>query len=542
MEHGDVLHGTVRAVSGRGSGAGETTPRPRGQGEQGVTMILVALTMVTMMVFAAFAVDIGGVYAERRQDQTAADVAALAAVQALPEGDAAIVATVKDYVHEALGEELPAGADGWNSCPRPDGAALATQAAAASCVSYDRTRVRVRLPDRFYPASFGRVVGIDDYRHAAFAVAELAGAGFGGVLPFFATDAQVAQGYDCLIADGPSECANYTGKFGVLDFANYEPSCTDGSLPDNIAMGNDHDLSLFGQAPHHLAPVRSTAGSCPAQPNATDAINGNAHSQVRSGLVLGEVFRDGGPARLQRSDPALSLPRIDAFGVDLDNTPLWWFIPPDYGPGEPQPANIPTSCRRDQFVDPDGDYYADLTTNLELPPAVAANLNGKPLEQDRVLGLLARCFRHYLGEPWDGYPVTTLATAEPPVGCVGACDDPVFARNSSTSDEPDLYDIQYTPRFGYAPQDTALDSGSQVEFHRFRAVYLYRVMLGNQNNTNKSVRWDPGTAPEPGPSAPSNAQTAVQAFFFPDAMVPGGLGSTAAPTEVGVNRFVRLVR
>ena len=67
-------------MSGRPDTTNEIAPRRRGDGDDGVTMILVALTMVGMMVFAAFAVDMGGVYAERRQDQTAADVAALAAV------------------------------------------------------------------------------------------------------------------------------------------------------------------------------------------------------------------------------------------------------------------------------------------------------------------------------------------------------------------------------------------------------------------------------------------------------------------------------
>ena len=51
--------------------------------DRGLAMVLVALVMVVLLVFAAFVVDVGAVYNLRRQDQSAADSAALAAAQEL---------------------------------------------------------------------------------------------------------------------------------------------------------------------------------------------------------------------------------------------------------------------------------------------------------------------------------------------------------------------------------------------------------------------------------------------------------------------------
>jgi len=47
--------------------------------DRGAVLMTVAITLVLLMVFAAFTIDIGATYLERRQDQTAADAGALAA-------------------------------------------------------------------------------------------------------------------------------------------------------------------------------------------------------------------------------------------------------------------------------------------------------------------------------------------------------------------------------------------------------------------------------------------------------------------------------
>jgi hypothetical protein len=512
----------------------------RGRDDSGVVLILVALGLVIIVIFTAFAVDMGGLYAARRQDQTAADMGALAAVQEMANGESAIVDVAKSFSHDTLETTLTDAE--WDTCPRPDTAALARQAATASCISYDGSQVRVRLPDQHWPAGFGQVVGIGDYRHSAFAIAGLVRGGFGSVLPYFVTSSQSANGYECLIADGPSFCDPNSGKFFQVRFSWHTPTCVNGgsqSLEDtmfenNTATGVDHLLSLF-----HGTELLDTAPGCPLNPNSAEAVTGNRAAETRRGLLLGSSYRDGDSARLRRTgDGGPSLPRTTGFGVSLDDTPLWWFIPPDYGPGESQAANIPTSCKRDQFVNSAANYYNTLSSNPDLDPVVATHLEGKS-RQEQIVGLLVRCFKHYMGESWDGTPGATLTPAEPSTGCSGPCNDPVFAKNSSSSDEPDLWDIQYTPRFGYAPEVSTAPPGSSgvIHFQRFRALYLQRFTLGNND-----VIWDPHVGINLPGSAPNNPNTAAQAFLFPDGMLPGKLGDADAPNNIGENLFIELVR
>lgn len=534
--------------------------------ESGITIVLVALSLVVLMIFAAFAVDIGGVYAERRQDQTAADVSALAAVQDLQKGEAVLVATAKQYAHDTLGTVL-SDAD-WNSCPSPDGEALPVQASGARCISYSDNRVRVRLPDQFYPTSFGRVAGVSELRHSAFAVAGLESEGFGGVLPFAVTGASSEGGFGCLKSNSNGQasavCGSSSGNFGYLDFSHYgsatfgtTKSCGSGGTSDrlenNMAMGVDHDLSKVGTV--HLTPMVDRDG-CPTDipsPDAADTETGNMSDLVTHGLFFrptnkgGPIFPDGEPSRLRRQDTDLlsgSGPaRIQVHGVsDLDNVGLWRFIPPNYGPGQSTSANIPHSCKRNQFVDSSGNYYADQTSNPNLDSGIASAVQNVSTERDRILALMSRCFTHYRGLNWTGDPVLSLpAPGEAPSGCSGACSDPVFALNSSTTDDPDLYDIQYTPRFGYVPVIADFPSGgSQARtFLRFRAVYIQRLII---STSGSDTVWDPEVAPVPPTTGDYQAVREAMVFVFPDGMLPGGLAGEEAPFEIGVNRFVSLVR
>jgi Flp pilus assembly protein TadG len=59
----------------------------RGDGERGAVAVVVALLLVPMLGFAAIAVDIGALYAERARLQTAADAAALAVARDCALGD-----------------------------------------------------------------------------------------------------------------------------------------------------------------------------------------------------------------------------------------------------------------------------------------------------------------------------------------------------------------------------------------------------------------------------------------------------------------------
>ena len=117
----------------------------------------------------------------------------------------------------------------------------------------------------------------------------------------------------------------------------------------------------------------------------------------------------------------------------------------------------------------------------------------------------------------------------------------MFSRNSSTRDEPDLYDIQYTSRFGYVPQmDEDFPNGNKtVHILRFRAIFLQRL-LGACSGEQLRPDFEPGLGINKACS-PQDAE-AITAFVFAADMLPNGLAQTDAPFEIGKNRFVRLIR
>src|SRR5687767_7642730 len=123
MDEHDRRH--VRDVSVR---------RRRCRDDDGLVLVVLPLVLVTMMVFAAFAVDLGGLYNARRQDQSAADVAALSSVQGLSEDDAQLA------LETALMAEATLGVEEDTSTPSMS---RSTALAAATVLDWDSCGVAV---------------------------------------------------------------------------------------------------------------------------------------------------------------------------------------------------------------------------------------------------------------------------------------------------------------------------------------------------------------------------------------------------------------
>jgi len=531
----------------------------RRRGDRGFVLIFFALTIVSLLVFAAFAIDLGALYNHRRQDQNAADAASLAAAQEIGQPVSSLVAAAKEYAEDTLGVTLTAAE--WDSCAAPP--AGFTAASGSRCISYNTRQVRVRLPDRAYETTFGRVVGVDSFEHNAFAIAALQQEGFGGVLPYAVTGSSANGGFGCLQSDSNGQasawCGSSSGNFGFLNFGQYgnpdlgtSKSCESGDisdrLRDNTAMGVDHDLALAAEdVDTTIIDARDACDTLTPGPDSARTQTGNQTNDITAGLFSDSTtFSDGLPSRLRRKDANLLAgagQQTTVLGVDqLDNNALWRLIPANYGPGETTTANIPSSCKRDQFVDANGDYYVGLT-NPDIADPIEAFLDSPGLAQprDRILGLLARCFFHYQGQSWNGFPVGSLVSPEDPAGCSGTCSSPVFALNSSTTDTPDLFDIQYTPRFGYVPQIVDFPNGTSEarQFLRFRPIFLYRLLIQQGGDTEI---FDPGFSAEPSSTGAQLNVGETSVFVFPDGMLPGGLAGDDAPFEIDVNRFIRLIR
>jgi hypothetical protein len=264
-----------------------------------------------------------------------------------------------------------------------------------------------------------------------------------------------------------------------------------------------------------------------------DTTTGNTVSQsLQPGIAFGTGFSDGGPGRLARTNPLLfngAGATRSVGGTALDDNPLWAFIPASFPTG----TSVPSSCHRDVFTD----VYGGNLSNL--PPSVNGLLTPKQ-RPERMRLLLQRCFTHYNGRDWNANGA--IAGVGDPTSCPSTgCTAPVFSLNTSSSDQPDLYDIQYTSRFGYVPQmDEDFPSGNKtVHILTFRAIFLQRLLgacSGNTCNTD----FEPGLGINKA-SSPQQAE-AITAFVFPTRMLPNGLGEAEAPFEVGKNRFVRLIR
>jgi len=553
----------------------------RAADDQGFVLVLVALILVSMLIFAAMVVDIGGVYAKRRDDQNAADVAALAAVQDLrsPNKETAMFNSVKAHAHTALGTTLTDAQ--WDSCPSAadDPGALANQISFASCISYNAVRVRVRLPDQLYQTTFAGLIGRDTIRHSAFAIAGLEPEGFGGILPFAVSGTSAEGGLSCLKSNSNGQasalCGSTSGNFGFLDFSHFGPvlgepslntvqSCGSGDtqarIESNTAMGVDHQLSLQGTV--HLTPVADAPDACQNNiefPDAAYTQTGNLSNEITAGLFhRSTLFSDGEPARLQRKDARLfgtGGSRIDDVATvdDLDDNALWRFIPPNTGPTQATVADFPVSCQRNQFVNSSNAYYDPISANPNLDADVATFLSGVDNTRDQILALMTRCFAHYRDQSWDGTPVGSLQTTsgqnEPPSGCDGECTSPVFTLDSDPTESPNIFDIQYTSRFGYVPEIASFPSGTSVKvpFVRFRAVYMQRLVIEDGGSQDF---FDPGFGPDYS-GFTSNSDTNLAgysrvgeslSFVFPDGMLPGRLADEDAPFLLGVNQFPLLVR
>ncbi len=529
----------------------------RARDDRGLAIVFTALLLVVLMIFAALALDLGNLYSARRNDQNAADASALGGAIILDGTDAALVAQVKDSVNKTLGTTLSDAQ--WNSCGAvTDPDPVDTPMTGSNCITVNgaRSQVQVRVPTRTLNAIFGRAAGVNGFDHAAFAIAGVASAGFGSVLPFGMPAGGPADGYSCIKSGSGGTsvepCNSTSGNFGYVDFSqfgNTDPAyntpldCGNGQqrqrTANNMAVGVDHDLSKYNSAPWGATEVVDLTACArtpqTSRPNAMDTQTGNTVSQsLAPGIAFGTGFTDGGPGRLARTSPLLfngAGVTKNVGGTQLDDNPLWEFIPTTF----PVNASVPISCAKSVFTDVLGNNLNNLPGNVKslLTPKGTA---------ERMRLLLERCFTHYSGAAWNAGGA--IAGAGDPSSCpVSGCTDAVFSRNSSTSEAPDLPDIQYTPRFGYVPQlaDSTFPTGnSTVRIASFRAIFFQRL-LGSCSGNACGLDFEPGLS-TPSMAGVTPTAEAITAFVFPPTMLPNGLAGDSAPFDVGKNRFVRLIR
>ena len=486
--------------------------------ERGVSMVLFALLMVTFTVFVAFAVDIGGVANQRRRAQLSDDAGVLGAAQDLP-FTASARGQVISLVNQDLGVSWTAGTE-WNTCGSISAPSGFTKDNTSNCIAYDSsfTRVWASVPAAGYATSFGKVIGVNSINVSAQAIARKATAGFGGVLPFGIPATAGGSGQVCL-KTGPSGHIDSqppcngpdSGNFGTLDILWYFQSgvtpsadCNAGGgtgrLPNNIAAGVDHQLSIYTGT--------EVVDQCgvPA-PNAVAVQTGNAGA-LDQGIITGNSFGDGQPARLRRvgdtsGDYYTQTTNIDGHST-VNDTGLWQFMKatPNF--------DTPNSCAKSVFTTALTDGVPDNKTQLRL--------------------LLDACFAEYSQTTG---PMTLGCSNQP---CAGV----LFDNNSRTESGIDLYDIQLNPRFAYVPRLTGVwppgNSGT-VRIASFQAVYIQRLFIKCGGTCD--VDFDPGVN-NGGQSANGGNAEAITAYAFNPTMLPGSLGSN--PYQLGQSMSIQLIK
>lgn len=468
---------------------------PRSRDERGVTIVLFALTLVVVLIFVAFAIDSGRVFNERRQDQSAADAAALAAAQTLAttgSRDQAASEAIRiswEDTKKTNNMTLAQWTSAWSSCsdPERDASVYTVVSSASPCISFkpDNTRVRVNIPPILVEATFGRVAGVNSFQTRAAAEAELSAKVSGDILPFGLPGAAAGHSEVCIKStanghDGTLPCSGSdSGNFGSLDsplFGNAAMSTTrqcDGGtqnvLEQNIAAGIDHALDEFREAGDPSEAVR--LDQCGVEnPNHVTGQTGIG-SALDPGMVSGSTYSNG-PARLKRGSNA----KRSVSGNLIDDRPLWEYMR-NITVGSDKSTQVPAECAKSSI------------TSKTLMKAC--------LDEYKRQGYTTDLFDLDSVNPGDG-----------------------------------TYDIQSSPRFAFVPeldQNTWGEGKKNYGIRAFRAVYI-QTTYHKCNGNGCDIIFNPG---EP---CATCAQTkkdldAVTALLIPDEALPQAIIDNAPGSQ-----------
>ncbi len=363
----------------------------RTKSDRGATAITVAIAMVLLMGMAAIAIDLGLGFNERRQDQTAADLAVMAGATdlVLPGGNQlSIVDAILDIALLNLDTTYDPGEWQaiWESCTDPErigfdvgiGTPVNFQEMAGpwgsdlECISQVSSYLRVRIPDQITDTGFARIIGFNELTTHAAAVARIeTGGAVGAILPF-GIPGGTLNGEICAKSSGSGPAIEpcqgpSAGGFGEIDsefFGDFfgSPDCgLPGAteLAQNVALGIDHAVSEWPSSDADVGPPPVTLGlahpgdntvrdyqnigydACKISggalepeftghvtpPNTMRVGVGYSPKPIEDGLVSNQMFLTQ-PSRLQQgSNPPRNI--VDKNTTySLDNKGLWDYLNP----------------------------------------------------------------------------------------------------------------------------------------------------------------------------------------------------------------------
>ena len=477
--------------------------------ERGATAILVAVSLLVLIGFAAIAVDSGIAYADRRQQQSAADVGALAALQfakySLPTTNCGALSVLADRAACRGAEEAIAVVEGtlpgryplasWQGCTDTNKPAEYTQGSTISpCINFtDKLKKsRVVLPGTDVATTFARVIGFDSVRVGAFAEAGLEQDIIGGVMPFAVGPSGAGSDQACFFAGdthllNAAPCSSGTeGNYGKLDLRTYgnddygTPQICGGSnqtrMEINIVTGSDHPLR-----PWNTDPTKTPYPDTVVNDNTNCPIMSEQVNQVQTGPGNADWISKG-----LFGSPAITTPTLE--GRLLCKAPI---------------------SSNQTFEDyPLGPYRSTRCTN----PNKVNNLHAETLDHSPL---------------WDY--IKPGANAEVVGGVCAPGGGPIKTRAEMATclagwraygpHTTSLFtpDIATSPRFGGVPileGDPGGGFGAYL-ITEFRPVYIETVYIGCNGPVSCDIVHSPGEAPPVPAKCPSPITAAVSSCGWP---------------------------
>ncbi len=364
------------------------------QDDSGAIIPIFALLIVVLLVFAAFTVDLGAAWAERRSAQTTADASVMAAaleyLRTTAPTEEKTVSLVIEYAN--LNSRAPVAnwedlIQEWDDCTEtpPTGfAPIVANVAGTGTRTYDcislkntagePTLLRVRVPDTLVETSFARLINVNTIAVSAYAVAEIRNQESQPIMPF-SLPADNATGEEQCLATPPSgllpgdvtPCDGpVQGNFGLLDspfFGANKPhytmptSCTTGGNPNfntraphNLAIGLDHVVISWASSDPLPADGSNVGNNHEGADDCSTAIDDNAPYVLLT--QPGNTQSAGGKALLQNG-----------------------FLGDD---PSPTPANLPGRLRQDSQTAPPA------VVGLSAPARFTMTTNTRSLSVDNV--------------------------------------------------------------------------------------------------------------------------------------------------------------
>ncbi len=182
--------------------------------DRGMAAVTVAIAGTVLIGMVAFAVDVGALYAERRELQSGADAAALGIAQACAEGDLAVCNPAS-----AAG-----AADGYADANAHDGAAAVddvTLDVLGQTVTVEVSTIDAASGDTLLPSYFAGVLGFDGATVGATASAAWGyPSGLPRTLPLIFSDCEWAK-FGPTVQDGPP----FSGSESIIYFHGKAETC-----------------------------------------------------------------------------------------------------------------------------------------------------------------------------------------------------------------------------------------------------------------------------------------------------------------------------